>query len=86
MVTKDGDINFVVYGQSTADGKAYNPERATKPVSSAHIYDSIYVRHWDRYLTPEFNAVFSGTLKKGQHPSNRDYTFDGKLNNLCSSQ
>ncbi|KAK2750435.1 putative dipeptidyl-peptidase 5 [Myotisia sp. PD_48] len=78
--SKKGDISFVGYGQSTANGKLYNPEQAEKPLSTARIYDSIYVRHWDYYLTPEFQAVFSGTLKK----NSGKYSFDGKLNNLVS--
>lgn len=30
--------------------------------SSARIYDSIYVRHGDSWLAPQFNAGFSGVL------------------------
>jgi dipeptidyl aminopeptidase/acylaminoacyl peptidase len=78
--TKAGDINFVISGQSTADGKLYNPKAAAKPLSSARIYDSIFVRHWDVYLTPQFQAVFSGSLK----PSGNRYTFDGELHNLVA--
>lgn len=57
------------------------------PLSSARIYDSIYVRHWDTWLTTTFNAVFSGTLKKiraGQR-ANTHYTSDGPLKNLVAS-
>ena len=80
VTTKHGDINFVLYGQSTTDGKLYNPDTAKKQLSTARIYDSLYPRHWDYYLTPQFNAVFSGTLtKKG-----RKYNFNGKLQNLVA--
>ncbi|PGH34870.1 dipeptidyl aminopeptidase [[Emmonsia] crescens] len=79
--TRSGDIHFVASGQSTSDGKLYNKEQAEKPHSSARIYDSIYPRHWDTWLTPEFNAVFSGTLKRGYGHA---YTFDGNLNNLVA--
>ncbi|KAK2807685.1 putative dipeptidyl-peptidase 5 [Onygenales sp. PD_10] len=81
VVTKKGDINFLLYGQSTADGELYNPEAAETPLSTARIYDSLYPRHWDAWLTPEFSAVFSGTLKKGY---GKAYTFDGTLNNLVA--
>ncbi|KAL1957724.1 hypothetical protein VTO42DRAFT_5567 [Malbranchea cinnamomea] len=81
VLTKRGDVNFVLYGQSTADGKLFNPENVEKPLSSARIYDSIFVRHWDTYLTTEFQAVFSGSLKKGHRGK---YSFDGKLNNLVA--
>nr|AAB67282.1 secreted dipeptidyl peptidase [Aspergillus fumigatus] len=80
--TKSGDIRFVAYGQSYPNGTAYNEELATAPLSSARIYDSIYVRHWDYWLSTTFNAVFSGTLKKG-HGKN-GYSLDGELKNLVS--
>lgn len=80
VLTKKGDVNFVLNGKSTAEGKLYNPEAAKKPLSSARIYDSIWVRHWDYYLTPEFNAVFSGTLEK----KDKKYNLSGKLHNLVA--
>lgn len=51
---KSGDIHFLVNGQSFANGTAYNEKLAAKPLSSARIYDSIYVRRWDTWLTPIF--------------------------------
>lgn len=80
VTTKRGEIKFVLYGQSTTDGKLYNPDTAKKQLSSARIYDSIYPRHWDYYLTPELNAVFSGTLAK----KDGKYNFNGKLQNLVN--
>lgn len=79
-VTRSGDVNFVVHGQSTADGKVYNPETAPKHLSTARIYDSVWVRHWDTWLTTEFNAVFSGKMKKGGN----QYKIDGELKNLVA--
>lgn len=81
VTTHFGDVHYVVNGKSYANGTAYNEELASKPLSSARIYDSIYVRHWDYWLDTTFNAVFSGTLKKPGH-SHHQYTSDGKINNL----
>ncbi|CEJ61117.1 Putative Dipeptidyl-peptidase 5 [Penicillium brasilianum] len=84
-ITKAGDINFLAYAQSYGNGTAYNEELATAPLSSARIYDSIYVRHWDTWLTTTFNAVFSGTLKKKDKQSaNSRYTSDEPLKNLVA--
>ncbi|EER27874.1 Dipeptidyl-peptidase V precursor, putative [Coccidioides posadasii C735 delta SOWgp] len=80
VLTRSGDVKFVTYGQSTTDGTLYNPETAEKPLSTARIYDSIYVRHWDTWLTTQFNAVFSGTLSKGDN----QYSLNGNLNNLVA--
>ncbi|EEP78837.1 dipeptidyl-peptidase 5 [Uncinocarpus reesii 1704] len=78
--TRNGDIKFLTNGKSTPDGTLYNPETAKKYHSSARIYESLYVRHWDTWLTTEFNAVFSGTLKRGDG----QYKLAGDLNNLVS--
>lgn len=85
-ITKNGDIRFLVYGQSYSNGTAYNAELASKPLSTARIYDSIYVRHWDTWLTTTFNAVFSGTLKMthGRRAESR-YALSGSLKNLVAS-
>ncbi|KAL2843467.1 putative dipeptidyl-peptidase 5 [Aspergillus pseudodeflectus] len=81
VTAKNGDLHYVLNGQSYPNGTAYNEATATPQASSARIYDSIYVRHWDYYLTTTFNAVFSGTLKKNQH---KKYTAAGGLKNLVS--
>ncbi|KAI9374431.1 putative dipeptidyl-peptidase 5 [Aspergillus egyptiacus] len=81
VTTKSGDINYVAYAQSYANGTAYNPELAAPSLSSARIYDSIYVRHWDTYLTTTFNAVFSGTLKQKDCGG---YGASGGLKNLVA--
>ncbi|KAJ5684556.1 uncharacterized protein N7477_000901 [Penicillium maclennaniae] len=85
--TRSGDINFLVYGQSYGNGTAYNDKLAVKPLSTARIYDSIYPRHWDTWLTTTFNAVFSGTLElktSGQWATSH-YAFGGSLKNLVST-
>ena len=85
-ITKSGDIHFLVYGSSYANGTAYNEQSAATSLSTARIYDSIYVRHWDTWLTITFNAVFSGVLKT--HHSKRraspSYALSGALKNLVA--
>ncbi|OKP11120.1 Dipeptidyl-peptidase 5 [Penicillium subrubescens] len=84
-ITERGDIKFLVYGQSYRNGTAYNKELAATPLSTAHIYDNIFVRDWDTWFTTTFNAVFSGTLKKeeGAGPNLR-YSLDAPLRNLVA--
>lgn len=79
--TEAGDVNFVAYAKSYPNGTAYNEELAATTLSSARIYDSIYVRHWDYYLDTTFNAVFSGKLRRSQHTR---YVSAGGLKNLVS--
>ena len=80
--THSGNVHYVVNGKSWPNGTAYNEQLTAKPLSSARIYDSIYVRHWDYWLSTTFNAVFSGTLKKPGFHGHHHYTSDGKINNL----
>lgn len=69
-------------GDSYADGTAYNAESAKTYSSTARIYDSIYVRHWDYWLDTTFKAVFSGVLNKGNVHGQQKYQPNGALNNL----
>lgn len=85
-VTNSGDIHFLVYGSSYANGTAYNEQLAATALSTARIYDSIYVRHWDTWLTTTFNAVFSGVLKTHHNEkwASPSYSLSGSLKNLVA--
>lgn len=49
--SKGGAIKFVVYTlASQSDGSAYNPAIVEDPLSSAKLYDNIFIRHWDFYV------------------------------------
>ncbi|CAJ2502303.1 Uu.00g096970.m01.CDS01 [Anthostomella pinea] len=78
--TASGDIHFLMYTKAYPNGTAYNEALATVPASTARIYDSTYVRHWDTWLTPEKNAVFGGVLKGG----NGTYVLSGELTNYVT--
>ncbi|TGJ88745.1 hypothetical protein E0Z10_g112 [Xylaria hypoxylon] len=78
--TKSGDIHFLVYTHAYPNGTAYNENFAVTPASTARIYDSTYVRHWDTWLTPQRNAVFGGVLKS----SHGSYKISGGLTNYVT--
>jgi len=77
-VTERGDINFVLSGKAYPNGTAYNEALVGAPYSTARVYDSLYARHWDTWLTKETYALFAGSLKKGRSKM----TFNGVLVNL----
>ncbi|EXJ88470.1 dipeptidyl aminopeptidase [Capronia coronata CBS 617.96] len=79
VVTPSGDINFLLNSLAWPNGTAYNEAVVEEPLSTARIYDSIYVRHWDTWLTERKYAVFAGTLTGGYQ-----YSFSGNLTNLVS--
>lgn len=63
----DGTVAFAVTGPVTPNGKLYNAETAEKPVSSGRAYSSLFVRHWDAYVTENKSTVWYATLRrKGQ--------------------
>ncbi|ETS83501.1 hypothetical protein PFICI_05377 [Pestalotiopsis fici W106-1] len=80
--TSSGDIHFLLSAQAYPNGTAYNEALAETPASTARIYTSIFVRHWDHWLTPYKNAVFGGVLQGGLNAST--YTFDGVLTNYVT--
>jgi pre-mRNA-splicing helicase BRR2 len=61
-----GMIAVAVSGQSNPDGNLFNPKDVPKSHTSAKVYDSLFVRHWDQYVTPQRNAIFTAILQKSQ--------------------
>lgn len=76
--TESGDINVLLNCLAYENGTAYNEDTAEVPYHTGRLYDSIYVRHWDTYLTQQRYAVFSGTLTS----SGSGYDFNGEMTNL----
>lgn len=65
-VTKlaNGIIALACSALATPDGRLANPETEKKPYSSAKIYTSLFVRHWDTWLTENRNSIWYGALAK----------------------
>ncbi|KAI5781889.1 dipeptidyl-peptidase [Geopyxis carbonaria] len=79
--SKGKGIRFLLTGKQTLEGKIYNAETEDAPLSTAHVYDQIYIRHWDTWLTPETYTLFSGVLSGGKRTK---YSFNGELTNLLA--
>lgn len=62
----DNKVAIALTAEATPDGSFYNPEAETKKRSSARLYDNVFVRHWDKYITPNRNAIFHGILQRGE--------------------
>lgn len=65
-VIEPGKVAVAVAGKANPDGGLYNPKDARKPRSSARVYDSLFVRHWDTYITEQRNSIFTALLQKSQ--------------------
>ena len=67
-----GEVALVAAGQAESDGTLAASEKeddgdADAGRSSARLYDALFVRHWDHYVTPRRRALFYGLLRP--HPS-----------------
>ena len=60
---KKGKVAIAVTGKAAPDGSLYNPEAAPKKRSTGLVYDSLMVRHWDKYVSPERNSIWYGVLQ-----------------------
>jgi dipeptidyl aminopeptidase/acylaminoacyl peptidase len=63
-INRDLDAFAVVVSAPVCEnGRLYAPaDAAQKPNSSGRLYDSLFVRHWDRYEGPERNSLWYGKL------------------------
>jgi len=59
-------IALVVTGLATPSGELFNAEKAPKPQSTAKIYNKLFVRQWDAYVTENKNAIWYTVLKKSK--------------------
>ncbi|KAG0126004.1 Alpha/Beta hydrolase protein [Tuber indicum] len=60
-----GRIRFAVTGTANANTGAMVSVKKRKFWHSGRTYNSLFVRHWDRYISEdENNAIFVGTLEK----------------------
>ena len=57
-----GKIIIAFTGKAKPDGSLYNPEDAPKTYSTGLVYDSLMVRHWDKYVSPNRNSIWYGVL------------------------
>lgn len=60
----DGAFGIAVTGKATPNGHLYNEKDAEKPHSTGRVYNSLFVRHWDHWVTENRNAIFIGKLEK----------------------
>ncbi|KAJ4301372.1 Dipeptidyl-peptidase 5 [Kalmusia sp. IMI 367209] len=60
--TSSGDLRFLVNSLAYPNGTAYNEELAPPARHTGRLYNDIYARHWDTWLTKQRYAVFAGAL------------------------
>ncbi|ORY09450.1 dipeptidyl-peptidase-like protein V precursor [Clohesyomyces aquaticus] len=63
VALEDGEFAIALTGKATPSGDFFNPEKARKPHTTGKLYKSMFVRHWDHYVTEERNAIWLGKLQ-----------------------
>lgn len=61
---EDGTIALACSALATPSGHMYNSEDEKKSHSTGKVYTSLFVRHWDTWVTKNRNAIWYGALKK----------------------
>lgn len=64
------DFAVVISAPACRNGKLYTPADAAQKTNSAgRLYDSLFVRHWDRYEGPDKSSLWYGKLSSvcGSH-------------------
>jgi dipeptidyl aminopeptidase/acylaminoacyl peptidase len=79
-----GKVAVIGASKAARDGSMFNPDDQPKKHHTGLVYDSLMVRHWDKYVTPNKNALFYGILQKSRPhitESSGRYTL-GRLHNV----
>ncbi|KAI0482832.1 prolyl oligopeptidase [Xylariaceae sp. FL0804] len=73
-----GTVAFACTAPATPAGGMYSTVDEKKPLSSARVYSSLFVRHWDHYVPTEHrSAVFYGALGKSGRDGAGPYELRG---------
>ena len=84
LKTLDRDrVAIALVGKANPDGSFYNPDDQPKRHSSGMLYDSLMVRHWDKYVASNKNAIWHGILQKAK-PHASDLKGRYSLGNLTN--
>ncbi len=80
-VLGDGQVAILLVAQARPDGSLYNPDDEPEKYTSALVYDKLMVRHWDKYVTPNKNAIWHGLLQRSSKLNGR-FTLSNIINAL----
>ncbi|KAK4129285.1 hypothetical protein N657DRAFT_609457 [Parathielavia appendiculata] len=58
----DGGIAFACSALTTPGGQLFNPETEKKPHSTAKVYTTLFVRHWDAWNSENCSSIFYGVF------------------------
>ena len=65
-IVDEDRVAIALVAKASPDGSLFNPEDQPKKYTTGMLYDSLMVRHWDKYVTPNKNAIWHGILHKAK--------------------
>ncbi|KAK6524041.1 putative dipeptidyl-peptidase 5, variant 2 [Orbilia ellipsospora] len=74
-------IHFVVSAPALKDGAMYSDDGAPKKHSSGRVYTSLFVRHWDEWISEYKSNLFSGIIAP---TTNNEFELVGSLHNILA--
>ncbi|EWC48068.1 hypothetical protein DRE_02647 [Drechslerella stenobrocha 248] len=72
------NFRFVVSAPAFKDGSIYSEDTAPKKHSTGRVYNSLFVRHWDEWISEYKSNLFAGTITR----SGDTFELTGELKNL----
>ncbi|KAI3543412.1 prolyl oligopeptidase [Colletotrichum abscissum] len=69
----DDEVAIAVAVLTTPEGAMYNPVAEKKQLTTGKVYSSLFVRHWDAWVSENQNSIWYGLLKK----NDKSYKFEG---------
>ncbi|KAI3342602.1 prolyl oligopeptidase [Ustulina deusta] len=82
----NGTVALALTAPALASGNMLDARNEKKPHSTARVYSSLYVRHWDTYVSEHSNAVFYGALKKDEKSGRYQLQGSGLVNALTGTK
>ncbi|KAJ6260733.1 hypothetical protein Dda_4962 [Drechslerella dactyloides] len=73
------EFHFVVSAPAFKDGSMYSEDAAPKKHSTGRVYTSLFVRHWDEWISEYKSNLFSGIISRTKL---EDFNVQGDLKNL----
>ncbi|KAI0189020.1 prolyl oligopeptidase [Astrocystis sublimbata] len=82
----NGDIALAFTAPTTASGDMHDALNEKKPLSTARVYSSLFVRHWDSYVSKQTDAVFYGAVQKNEKSGKYELQGSGFVNALAGTK
>ncbi|KAI0878949.1 prolyl oligopeptidase [Hypoxylon argillaceum] len=82
----DGTIALALTAPASASGDMHDALSEKKPYSTAQVYESLFVRHWDSYVSKLKSAVFYGALRQDETSGEYQLQGSGLVNALAGTK